>query len=194
LFVHNPYDAAADVGTSGQVLLRVLHAYKLFPRDVVGGITEVIAYIAKGMTPRHESSLLVARYAGKRRNRRDAEKKYHPEHNWCDDPAKQQSQSRPQSIERRQQTRTYPRHDQNCGGDRHTPGPIRACAPCIVDGEQAKNRAKNYAERAVARSSHSVRVASPEFVVVRHPSIRSANGRFNWKNVGPTNVQFHQNI
>jgi hypothetical protein len=40
--------------------LRVLHAYKVFPPDVVGGITEVIAYIAKGMAPRHESSLLVA--------------------------------------------------------------------------------------------------------------------------------------
>jgi rhamnosyl/mannosyltransferase len=44
--------------------LRVLHAYKVFPPDVVGGITEVIAYIAKGMAPRHESSLLVARSRG----------------------------------------------------------------------------------------------------------------------------------
>ncbi len=37
---------------------------KVFPPDVVGGITEVIAYIAKGMAPRHESSLLVARSRG----------------------------------------------------------------------------------------------------------------------------------
>jgi glycosyltransferase involved in cell wall biosynthesis len=44
--------------------LRVLHAYKVFPPDVVGGITEVIAYIAKSMAPRHESSLLVARSRG----------------------------------------------------------------------------------------------------------------------------------
>jgi len=44
--------------------LRVLHTYKVFPPDVVGGITEVIAYIAKGMAPRHESSLLVARSRG----------------------------------------------------------------------------------------------------------------------------------
>ena len=44
--------------------MRVLHAYKVFPPDVVGGITEVIAYIAKGMAPRHESSLLVARSRG----------------------------------------------------------------------------------------------------------------------------------
>ena len=42
----------------------MLHAYKVFPPDVVGGITEVIAYIAKGMAPRHESSLLVARSRG----------------------------------------------------------------------------------------------------------------------------------
>ncbi len=44
--------------------MRVLHSYKVFPPDVVGGITEVIAYIAKGMAPRHESSLLVARSRG----------------------------------------------------------------------------------------------------------------------------------
>jgi rhamnosyl/mannosyltransferase len=44
--------------------LRVLHAYKVFPPDIVGGITEVIAYIAEGMAPRHESSLLVARSRG----------------------------------------------------------------------------------------------------------------------------------
>ena len=42
----------------------MLHAYKVYPPDVVGGITEVIAYIAKGMAPRHESSLLVARSGG----------------------------------------------------------------------------------------------------------------------------------
>lgn len=44
--------------------MRVLHAYKVFPPDVVGGITEVIAYIAEGMAPRHESSVLVARSRG----------------------------------------------------------------------------------------------------------------------------------
>jgi rhamnosyl/mannosyltransferase len=44
--------------------LRVLHSYKVFPPDVVGGITEVIAYIAEGMAPRHESSVLVARNRG----------------------------------------------------------------------------------------------------------------------------------
>ncbi len=53
-----------DVGKQRTSLLRVLHAYKVFPPDVVGGITEVIAYIAKGMAPRHESSLLVARSRG----------------------------------------------------------------------------------------------------------------------------------
>ncbi len=42
----------------------MLHSYKVFPPDVVGGITEVIAYIAKGMAPRHESSVLVARSRG----------------------------------------------------------------------------------------------------------------------------------
>ena len=47
--------------------MRVLHSYKVFPPDVVGGITEVIAYIAKGMAPRHESSLLVARSRGRGR-------------------------------------------------------------------------------------------------------------------------------
>jgi glycosyltransferase involved in cell wall biosynthesis len=44
--------------------LRVLHAFKVFPPDVVGGIPEVIAYLAKGMSPRHESSVLVARSRG----------------------------------------------------------------------------------------------------------------------------------
>jgi glycosyltransferase involved in cell wall biosynthesis len=44
--------------------LRVLHSYKVFPPDVVGGITEVIAYISKGMAPRHDSSVLVARSRG----------------------------------------------------------------------------------------------------------------------------------
>ena len=53
-----------DAGKQRTSLLRVLHAYKVFPPDVVGGITEVIAYIAKGMAPRHESSLLVARSRG----------------------------------------------------------------------------------------------------------------------------------
>jgi glycosyltransferase involved in cell wall biosynthesis len=46
------------------ILLHVLHAYKVFPPDVIGGIPEVIAYIATGMSPRHESSLLVARSRG----------------------------------------------------------------------------------------------------------------------------------
>jgi len=64
LFVHNPYDAAAGRRKPADSPLRVLHAYKVFPPDVVGGITEVIAYIAKGMAPRHESSLLVARNRG----------------------------------------------------------------------------------------------------------------------------------
>ena len=44
--------------------MRVLHTYKVFPPDVIGGITEVIAYIARGMATRHESSLLVARSRG----------------------------------------------------------------------------------------------------------------------------------
>ncbi len=44
--------------------MRVLHSYKVFPPDIVGGITEVIAYIAEGMAPRHESSVLVARSRG----------------------------------------------------------------------------------------------------------------------------------
>ena len=53
----------AEQNNDGQTL-RVLHAYKVFPPDVVGGITEVIAYIAEGMAPRHESSVLVARSRG----------------------------------------------------------------------------------------------------------------------------------
>jgi glycosyltransferase involved in cell wall biosynthesis len=44
--------------------LHVLHAYKVFPPDVTGGIPEAIAYIAQGMSPRHQSSLLVARDRG----------------------------------------------------------------------------------------------------------------------------------
>jgi len=44
--------------------LHVLHAYKVFPPDVTGGIPEAIAYIAQGMSSRHESSLLVARDRG----------------------------------------------------------------------------------------------------------------------------------
>jgi len=44
--------------------LRILHSYKVFPPDVVGGITEVISYVTEGMAPRHESSLLVARGRG----------------------------------------------------------------------------------------------------------------------------------
>jgi glycosyltransferase involved in cell wall biosynthesis len=44
--------------------LHVLHAYKVFPPDVTGGIPEAIAYIAQGMSSRHQSSLLVARDRG----------------------------------------------------------------------------------------------------------------------------------
>jgi glycosyltransferase involved in cell wall biosynthesis len=51
---------------AGQTLL-VLHSYKVFPPDVLGGIPEVIACLAKGMLPRHQSSVLVARNRGRRR-------------------------------------------------------------------------------------------------------------------------------
>lgn len=44
--------------------LRVLHAFKVFPPDVRGGIPEVIASLARGMAPRHQSSVLVARHLG----------------------------------------------------------------------------------------------------------------------------------
>jgi len=44
--------------------LRVLHAFKVFPPDVNGGIPEVIASLAKAMAPRHQSSVLVARTLG----------------------------------------------------------------------------------------------------------------------------------
>ncbi|MGA2941163.1 MAG: glycosyltransferase [Xanthobacteraceae bacterium] len=44
--------------------MRILHAFKVFPPDVRGGIPEVIAYLARGMSPRHESSVLVARDMG----------------------------------------------------------------------------------------------------------------------------------
>jgi glycosyltransferase involved in cell wall biosynthesis len=44
--------------------LRVIHAYKVFPPDVTGGIPQVIATLAKGMSPRHESSVLTARSRG----------------------------------------------------------------------------------------------------------------------------------
>ena len=44
--------------------MHVLHAYKVFPPDVTGGIPEAIAYIAQGMSSRHQSSLLVARHRG----------------------------------------------------------------------------------------------------------------------------------
>jgi glycosyltransferase involved in cell wall biosynthesis len=45
-------------------LLRLLHAYKVFPPDGIGGIPEVITCLAKGMSPRHQSSVLVARTRG----------------------------------------------------------------------------------------------------------------------------------
>lgn len=47
--------------------MRVLHSYKVFPPDVTGGIPEAIACLAKGMLPRHESCVLVARSRGRGR-------------------------------------------------------------------------------------------------------------------------------
>jgi glycosyltransferase involved in cell wall biosynthesis len=44
--------------------LRVLHSYKVFQPDVMGGIPEAIACLAKGMSPQHESCVLVARSRG----------------------------------------------------------------------------------------------------------------------------------
>jgi glycosyltransferase involved in cell wall biosynthesis len=44
--------------------LHVVHAYKVFPPDVTGGIPEAIAYIAQGMASRHQSLVLVARDRG----------------------------------------------------------------------------------------------------------------------------------
>ena len=44
--------------------MHVLHAYKVFPPDVTGGIPEAIACIAQGMSSRHQSLLLVARDRG----------------------------------------------------------------------------------------------------------------------------------
>jgi glycosyltransferase involved in cell wall biosynthesis len=44
--------------------LRVLHAYKVFPPDITGGIPEAITYIAQGMSSRHQNLLLVARQRG----------------------------------------------------------------------------------------------------------------------------------
>lgn len=38
----------------------MLHSYKVFAPDVMGGIPEAIACLAKGMSPRHESLVLVA--------------------------------------------------------------------------------------------------------------------------------------
>ena len=49
---------------SGQVFCACFMPLRCFRPDVVGGIAEVIAYIAQGMAPRHESSLLVARSQG----------------------------------------------------------------------------------------------------------------------------------
>jgi glycosyltransferase involved in cell wall biosynthesis len=45
-------------------ILYVLHAYKVFPPDVTGGIPEAIAYIAQGMSSRHQSLILVPRDRG----------------------------------------------------------------------------------------------------------------------------------
>ena len=59
-----PYDAAAEYNSQRITLLRVLHAYKVFAPEVMGGIPEVIAALAKGMSPRHESHVLVARSRG----------------------------------------------------------------------------------------------------------------------------------
>ena len=47
--------------------MRVLHAYKVFPPDGIGGIPEVMTCLAKGMSPRHQSSVLVARTRGRGR-------------------------------------------------------------------------------------------------------------------------------
>jgi glycosyltransferase involved in cell wall biosynthesis len=48
--------------------LRILHAFKVFTPEVWGGVPEVIAYLARGMSPRHQSSVLVARNRGYRRS------------------------------------------------------------------------------------------------------------------------------
>lgn len=48
----------------GHASLQVLHAYKVFPPDITGGIPEAIAYIAKGMSSRHQSLILVGRHRG----------------------------------------------------------------------------------------------------------------------------------
>ncbi len=42
----------------------MLHAYKVFPPDVMGGIPEVITRLAEGMSARHQSSVLIARSRG----------------------------------------------------------------------------------------------------------------------------------
>lgn len=40
--------------------MRVLHSYKVFAPEIMGGIPEAIAGLAKGMSPRHDSLVLVA--------------------------------------------------------------------------------------------------------------------------------------
>jgi glycosyltransferase involved in cell wall biosynthesis len=55
---------SANIGKIPEQHLRVLHAYKVFPPDVMGGIPEVIAYLSERMAPRHQSSVLVARSRG----------------------------------------------------------------------------------------------------------------------------------
>ena len=44
--------------------MRIIHAFKAFPPDVRGGVAEVIASLVRGMSPRHHSSVLVARNQG----------------------------------------------------------------------------------------------------------------------------------
>jgi glycosyltransferase involved in cell wall biosynthesis len=50
--------------------VRILHSYKVFPPDIMGGIPEAITCLAKGMLPRHESLVLVARSRGRGRRYR----------------------------------------------------------------------------------------------------------------------------
>jgi rhamnosyl/mannosyltransferase len=54
--------AAAPVGTTRP--LRVLHAFKVYAPEIVGGIPEAIRMLAAGLSPACESRLLVARVRG----------------------------------------------------------------------------------------------------------------------------------
>ena len=57
---------ASAVGALYRSILnrRVLHAYKVFAPDIIGGIPEVIASLARGMALRYNISVLVARSRG----------------------------------------------------------------------------------------------------------------------------------